>query len=66
LNKFSFIIILGSRFAALQIKIITVKLLKKFRIKTCEKTINPMKLNAEATLLSPEGGMWLKFEKLDG
>lgn len=52
------------KFGAIQVKISIVKLLKKFRLTTCSKTINPMKFSSSAIALSPDGGMRLKLENL--
>lgn len=60
----TFLAIFHSRFGQMQTKVGVVKLLLNFKISPCEKTINPMKFIANATFLSPVGGMWLKLEKI--
>lgn len=48
----------------MQAKAGLVKLLTKFKILTCEKTIFPMKFTAKKPFQYPEGGMWLKLERI--
>jgi hypothetical protein len=48
----------------MQTKIGIVKLLMNFKILPCSKTIVPMKFSPTAAFQSPEGGMWLKLERL--
>lgn len=51
-------------FGAMQVKVSIVKLLKKFRLNTCSKTINPMKFSSSGVALSPDGGLRLRLENL--
>ena len=48
----------------MQAKLGLVKLLKNFRILPSERTPVPMKYSPNASLQSPDGGLWLKIEKL--
>ncbi|KAG5667309.1 hypothetical protein PVAND_015295 [Polypedilum vanderplanki] len=56
---------IGMRFGQMQTKVGLVKLLLKYKILPCEKTIYPMKFVPNATFQCPVGGMWLKLEKLE-
>lgn len=53
-----------NRFGTMQAKLGLVKLLKNFRILPSDKTPVPMKYSPTASLQSPDGGLWLKIEKL--
>jgi cytochrome P450 family 6 len=57
-------ICIGERFGYLETKIGLVTLLSKFRFKPSEKTTLPLNFSKENIILSPQGGMWLKIEKI--
>lgn len=48
----------------MQAKLGLVKLLQNFKILPSDKTPNPMKYSPTAPFQSPDGGLWLKIEKL--
>lgn len=55
---------IGLRFAMMQIRVAMAALLMAYKIKPCSKSIVPLVYNAKSFILSPEGGMWVKLEKL--
>ncbi|XP_070493752.1 probable cytochrome P450 6a20 [Chironomus tepperi] len=57
-------ICIGLRFGTMQAKLGLVKLLKNFKILTSDKTPYPMKYSPTAPFQSPDGGLWLKVERL--
>jgi cytochrome P450 family 6 len=48
----------------MQTKLGIAKLLQNFKLSPCSKTPIPMKLSPRGQVQSPEGGMWLKVEKI--
>jgi hypothetical protein len=48
----------------MQTKLGIVKLLRNYQLLTCSKTVIPMKLIPTAAFQNPNGGMWLKIEKI--
>ncbi|KAF7392697.1 hypothetical protein HZH66_008530 [Vespula vulgaris] len=56
---------IGARFAAYQSKIGLIKILRKFKVETCEKSPIPYINNPNSFILVPLNGMHLKFKKVD-
>ncbi|XP_046824906.1 probable cytochrome P450 6a14 [Vespa crabro] len=56
---------IGARFASYQSKIGLIKILRKFKVETCEKTPIPYINNPNAFILTPLNGMYLKLKKID-
>ncbi|XP_058055541.1 probable cytochrome P450 6a23 [Anopheles bellator] len=54
----------GLRFGLMQARVGLVSLLIRFRFSAGPKTVYPMVLDPKSVILSLEGGMWLKVEKL--
>ncbi|XP_034937249.1 cytochrome P450 9e2-like [Chelonus insularis] len=54
---------IGERFALMEIKILFVRLLRKFVIKPCDRSREKIVFHKYSLNLLPEGGVWLKFEK---
>lgn len=54
----------GLRFGRMQSRIGLIMLLKNFRFTTSEKTLIPMKFALTTPILTSEGGLWLKVEKV--
>ncbi|XP_059610772.1 uncharacterized protein LOC132257759 [Phlebotomus argentipes] len=70
-NQFSWLpfgegprICVGMRFGMMQTRVGLATILNKYRINVTQKTPIPMTLSPTAAFLSPEGGMWLRIEKL--
>lgn len=55
---------IGLRFGLMQTKIGLIQLLTNFKFSPSDKTTIPMTFDAQALILSPPNGMWLKMEKL--
>lgn len=58
----SIFVILGSRFALMQIKAILYNLLLNFSFEANEKTEIPLKLKKSPFSLNPENGMFLELK----
>ncbi|KAF7395383.1 hypothetical protein HZH68_009433 [Vespula germanica] len=56
---------IGARFAVYQSKVGLIKILRKFKVETCEKTPIPYINHPNAFILSPLNGMHLKLKKID-
>ncbi|XP_011636073.1 probable cytochrome P450 6a13 [Pogonomyrmex barbatus] len=56
---------IGSRFAVYQTKIGLIKILRNYKIETCEKTQKHYVNNPKAFLLAPKDGIHLKIIKID-
>lgn len=67
-NKFYSIIFLicisGARFAVYQSKIGLITILWNYKVEICNKTMIPYEINPAAFLLTPKGGIYLKFTKI--
>ncbi|XP_028049478.1 cytochrome P450 9e2 isoform X2 [Monomorium pharaonis] len=50
---------IGNRFALLETKVLLFHLLARCDLKTCEKTLMPLKLAKDGFNMKPEGGFWL-------
>ncbi|XP_049549211.1 probable cytochrome P450 6a23 [Anopheles darlingi] len=57
-------ICVGLRFGLMQARVGLVLLLRSFRFGASEKTVYPMQLDPKSVILTLDGGMWLKVEKL--
>lgn len=55
---------IGMRFGKMQAQIGLISLLRKFRFDRCPETQIPMRYTKLNFLLGPEGGVYLKVEKL--
>ncbi len=55
---------IGLRFGMLETKIGLANLLCKFRFFKSERTEIPLKFNKNSFVLSPEGGLYLRIEKI--
>ncbi|XP_018356444.1 PREDICTED: probable cytochrome P450 6a14 [Trachymyrmex septentrionalis] len=56
---------IGSRFAIYQSKVGLVKILRNYKIETCDKTPIPYINNPKAFLLAPKDGLYLKIIKIN-
>nr|AIC33176.1 CYP6A1 [Solenopsis invicta]QRY28578.1 cytochrome P450 CYP6AS160 [Solenopsis invicta] len=56
---------IGSRFAIFQTKVGLVKILRHYKVETCEKTPIPYVNNPKAFLLAPVDGLYLKIVKIN-
>lgn len=56
-------ILVGSRFALLEVKVLAVYLLHKFEVVVTKKTPLPLKLNRKSSQLAPDGGFWVGLKK---
>ncbi|XP_072756853.1 cytochrome P450 6A1-like [Anoplolepis gracilipes] len=52
---------IGARFAIFQTKIGLIKILRNYKVETCEKTLIPYVINPKALMLAPKGGIHLKI-----
>ncbi|KAM7303985.1 cytochrome P450 3A5 [Ixodes scapularis] len=53
---------IGKRFALLEIKMALCKLIRKYRIRQCEETQDPLKMVVPSVIINPEKGIHVKFE----
>lgn len=53
------------RFGLMQTKVAIVKLITKYEVQPCEKSPIPMKFIPSNPFVSPVGGMWLNFKKIE-
>lgn len=58
------ICISGARFAVYQSKIGLITILWNYKVEVCDKTMIPYEINPAAFLLTPKGGIYLKFTKI--
>ena len=58
-------IIIGARFAVFQTKVGLIKILKNFRVDTCEKTSISYVNNPGGLIPQPIGKIFLKFSKIE-
>ncbi|XP_011706584.1 PREDICTED: cytochrome P450 6a8-like [Wasmannia auropunctata] len=56
---------IGARFAVHQTKVGLVKILRNYKMETCEKTPIPYINNPKAILLAPISGLYLKIVKIN-
>nr|QZP43638.1 cytochrome P450 CYP6A20 [Bemisia tabaci] len=56
-------ICIGMRFAQLQMMTVLCNIISNYTVHPCERTVIPVKYDARATFLSPEGGIWLRFQR---
>ncbi|KAL0124318.1 hypothetical protein PUN28_006273 [Cardiocondyla obscurior] len=56
---------IGARFAVYQTKLGLIKILRNYKIETCEKTVIPYVNDPKAFLLAPKGGIYLKIVKIN-
>ncbi|XP_012230909.2 cytochrome P450 9e2-like [Linepithema humile] len=54
---------IGNRFALMETKLLIAHLLRKFIIKTTEKTVEPVVFDKKEFTLKPVGGFWIGLEK---
>lgn len=57
-------ICIGVRFGMIETKVGLVTLLSKFRFRKSDRTQLPLTFNLKNLVLSPEGGLYLKIEKI--
>ncbi|XP_046617580.1 cytochrome P450 6k1-like [Neodiprion virginianus] len=57
-------ICIGLRFGLLQAKLGLVKILSKYEVTPCERTLIPMRLDPKALILSSDGGLYLNVRKI--
>ncbi|XP_072756845.1 cytochrome P450 6A1-like [Anoplolepis gracilipes] len=55
---------IGARFAVYQTKIGLMKILRNYKVETCEKTTIPYVINPKARLLTPKDGIHLRIIKI--
>ncbi|XP_050445489.1 cytochrome P450 6a2-like [Cataglyphis hispanica] len=56
---------IGARFAVHQTKIGLIKILRNYKVETCEKTSIPYVNDSRTFILTPLGGIYLKMIKID-
>ncbi|XP_011631427.2 probable cytochrome P450 6a14, partial [Pogonomyrmex barbatus] len=56
---------IGARFAVYQSKVGLIKILRNYKVETCEKTMKRYINDPKAFILSPIGGIHLKIVKID-
>ncbi|XP_024876802.1 cytochrome P450 6A1-like, partial [Temnothorax curvispinosus] len=56
---------IGARFAVYQSKVGLVKILRNYKVETCEKTPIPYVNDPKAVVLTPKGGLHLKIIKIN-
>lgn len=56
--------ILGKRFAEMEMKLALAELLIKYEVEPCEKTTIPMVFSKRSLIVTPENGIWLKFKPI--
>ncbi|XP_067212814.1 cytochrome P450 9e2-like [Linepithema humile] len=54
---------IGNRFALMETKLLIAHLLRKFILKTTEKTVEPVVFDKKEFTLKPVGGFWIGLEK---
>ncbi|XP_076763525.1 putative cytochrome P450 6a14 [Xylocopa sonorina] len=54
---------IGARFAIYQSKIGLITILRNYRVEVCDKTMIPYVIDPASFLVSPKGGIYLKFTK---
>ncbi|KAF2904071.1 hypothetical protein ILUMI_02105 [Ignelater luminosus] len=57
---------IGMRFGLMQTKVALVILIKNYKFSLNSKTRHPLKLDPQAVVTSPLGGVWLNVEKVNG
>lgn len=55
---------IGLRFGMMQARVGMVTLLSNYDLSLCEKSVVPLKIEKKSIILTAEGGVYLKFEKL--
>lgn len=55
---------IGLRFGMMQTRVGLVMLLRNFKFTICDQTTVPMKISQTEFILSPEGGVTLRFSKI--
>lgn len=59
------IILLGKRFAEMEMKLALTELLTRYEVEPCEKTDIPMRYSKNSLIILPEkNGIWLKFKQI--
>lgn len=53
---------IGKRFALLEIKMALCKMIRRYRIRQCEQTQDPLKLVVPSVIINPQKGISVKFE----
>ncbi|XP_070162794.1 cytochrome P450 6a2-like [Polyergus mexicanus] len=56
---------IGARFAVYQTKIGLIRILRNYKVETCDKTQIPYIIDPKAFLLAPKGGIYLKIIKIN-
>lgn len=55
----------GSRFGTYQTKIGLVKIIRKYKVEICDKTLIPYKFNSFANFLMPSTGLYLMITDVE-
>jgi len=55
----------GKRFVNLEMKIALAKIISKFEVEPCEKTVVPLTFAKMVIFLIPDRGIWLKFKPIN-
>ncbi|XP_053692627.1 uncharacterized protein LOC128741077 [Sabethes cyaneus] len=58
-------ICIAARFGIMETKVGLATLLLNFRFSKCSKSVVPLVISPKHAVLTPEGGLWLKVEKLE-
>lgn len=56
---------IAERFAMMEIKLVIAGIISKFIVKPSEKSTKILKFSRNSLNLAPEGGIWLRFEKIN-
>lgn len=62
-NNKTTIIVLGMRFAVLEMKLALATILYKYEIGPCSKTKDPLELDPTAFILAPKNGIWIQMKQ---
>lgn len=60
--KLFFFAVTGNRFGLLQVKVGLISILSRYNVRVSKQTPIPLTIDPRTFILSPKGGMHLKFE----